>query len=46
MSSAVALLTTLYEYSAWARDRLLDAAQALNAEQLHAAYVRAGRALA
>jgi uncharacterized damage-inducible protein DinB len=37
MCSAVALLTTLYEYSAWARDRLLDAAQALNAEQLHAA---------
>ena len=37
MNSAVALLTTMYEYSAWARNRLLDAAQALDAAQLHAA---------
>jgi uncharacterized damage-inducible protein DinB len=35
MSSAVQLLTTLYEYTAWARNRLLDAAQTLSAEQLH-----------
>jgi uncharacterized damage-inducible protein DinB len=37
MSSAVALLTTLYEYSALARNRQIDAAQALTAEQLRAA---------
>src|SRR5689334_12273357 len=35
MSSALDLLHTLYEYSAWARDRMLDAAQGLDADQLH-----------
>ena len=35
MSSALDLLHTLYEYSAWARDRMLDAAQWPNAAQLH-----------
>ncbi len=37
MSSAVELLTTLYEYSAWARTRLLDAASSLDPDQLHTA---------
>jgi uncharacterized damage-inducible protein DinB len=37
MPSTAALLTTLYEYSAWARNRQIDAAQALSAEQLRAA---------
>jgi uncharacterized damage-inducible protein DinB len=37
MPSAVELLTTLYEYSAWARTRLLDAASTLTPEQQRAA---------
>ena len=34
MSQAVEMLRTLYEYSAWARDRMLDAARQLDGEQL------------
>jgi uncharacterized damage-inducible protein DinB len=34
MSQAVEMLRTLYEYSGWARDRVLDAANRLDAAQL------------
>jgi uncharacterized damage-inducible protein DinB len=37
MSSAVDLLTTLYEYSAWARNQMITAARPLSAEQLQTA---------
>jgi uncharacterized damage-inducible protein DinB len=36
MPDTVQMLTTLYEYSAWARNRLLDAAAALTPEQQRA----------